>query len=424
MLPVPVQQADHYLLRDLRTGTAIPIGDYLVLGAEAALPHRLEASGIADRHLRIERRPEGYVIKDLRSPTGTFVNNTRVAEAYLRAGDEVQLGEALLVVEDTAAVTSGELSSRNQEWQKQLSRMRPIAISDTPVLLLGPSGSGKEVMAQAIHRASTRYEGPFVSVNCSALTETLVESELFGHVKGSFTGAVSDRKGAFESARGGTLFLDEIGDLPYGLQAKLLRALENSEIRPVGSDRIVQTNVRIIAATHQNLSEKIEAGEFRLDLYYRLAVSSLTAPALKERMEDFEEILMSFARKMRVRFSFTAIQKLKQHSWPGNIRELKNTVARAAAYFPKQGILEENIPAILDPMTAKPLIAAPGPASSAPPVIREIERDIIVRRLSANGGNQRKTAADLRMPKSTLHDRLRLYAIDPKLFLKTRTVTV
>ncbi len=193
---------------------------------------------------------------------------------------------------------------------KNCKNLGNVAKTDFPVLILGPSGTGKDVIAQALHQTSDR-QGPFLSVNCSALSETLIESELFGHVKGSFTGAVNDRKGAFEAARGGTLFLDEIGDLSYNLQAKLLRALENGEIRAVGADRNTQTDVRIIAATHQNLGEKIREGSFRSDLYYRLNVVTVTPPALNLRMEDFEGLLYGFARSMRVRFSHGAIVSLK-----------------------------------------------------------------------------------------------------------------
>ena len=205
--------------------------------------------------------------------------------------------------------------------------------------------------------------------------------------------------------------MDEIGDLPYGLQAKLLRALENNEIRPVGSDRTTTTDVRIIAATHQNLTEKIRDGAFRSDLYFRLNVVAVHPPALAQRMEDFDDLLYSFARQMRVRFSVAAINKLKSHSWPGNIRELKNMVARSSAYFPKQYIEENHIDRLVDkiPMTH------PGEmlSSGAPmPVIKEIEKQMIIKRLIANRGNQRRTAQDLGMPKSTLHDRLKYYEID------------
>jgi len=172
-------------------------------------------------------------------------------------------------------------------------------------------------VSHVIHDYSGRSEGPFVSVNCSALTESLVESELFGHVKGSFTGATSDRKGAFEAARGGTLFLDEIGDLPLSLQPKLLRALENQEIKPVGSDKTLKTDVRIVTATHKNLEKLVIEKTFRSDLFFRIHVVKISIPSLKERMEDFEDLLYHFSREMRVRFSVGAIEKLKEHSWPG-----------------------------------------------------------------------------------------------------------
>ncbi|MEQ1878593.1 MAG: sigma 54-interacting transcriptional regulator, partial [Bdellovibrionia bacterium] len=259
----------------------------------------------------------------------------------------------------------------------------------------------------------------FVSVNCSALSESLVESELFGHVKGSFTGATHDRKGAFEAARGGTLFLDEIGDLPPALQPKLLRALENREIRPVGADRTVETDVRIIAATHQNLRYKIQTGMFRSDLYFRLNVIKINIPDLKDRSEDFEDILNTFCKEMRVRFSYPAILELKKHSWPGNIRELKNAVARASALFQGVRIDEARIPQLID---AVPIQEIPESQAANMPFIKELEREMIRQRLVANQGNQRKTAADLNMPKSTLHDRIKSYGIDVDGLLKENPV--
>lgn len=397
----------------------LPVTEFLNLGKDARFPGPSEDRNISDRHCRIEMKPEGFLIRDLRSTTGTYLNGVKVNEAWLQDGDEIRLGGDLAIFSlqrPEISLTDKFLNSKNDVWKSQLARLPSIARSPYPVLLLGSSGTGKEGLAQKIHEYSGR--GPFVSVNCSALTETLVESELFGHVKGSFTGAISDRKGAFESARGGTLFLDEVGDLTYGLQAKLLRALENNEIRPVGSDRNIQTDVRILAATHQNLSEQINEGKFRRDLYFRLNVVSLTPPLLADRMEDFDDLIYSFARQMKVRFSFGAIQKLKKHKWPGNIRELKNTVARASAFFPKMLIEESHIDEIVDGIDGgKTYIQGVGLQSTSAselPVIKEIEKQMIIKRLIANNGNQRRTAADLGMPKSTLHDRIRTYQIDQR----------
>ena len=318
--------------------TLFSVKEFTTLGTDSQNTIQVTSEQASERHARIEAKNDAYMIRDLRSETGTFVNGTRIHEAWLNDGDLIQIGgDEYVFATALPQLEKGiGLKSKNEIWNRQLQSLGNVALTNFPVILLGPSGTGKEVLAESLHRHSSRSAGPFVRVNCSALTETLVESELFGHIKGSFTGAINDRKGAFESARGGTLFLDEVGDLPYGLQAKLLRALENNEIRPVGSDRTVQTDVRIIAATHQNLAEKIMSGEFRSDLYYRLSVLTVTPPALSERMEDFEELLYFFAKQMRVRFSFGAIQQLKKHTWPGNIRELRNTIARACAFFPKQ----------------------------------------------------------------------------------------
>ncbi|WII73470.1 sigma 54-interacting transcriptional regulator [Bdellovibrio sp. 22V] len=388
----------------------LPVSEFMTLGKDPQCQIQLSGSQISDRHARIERKDHDFVIRDLRSLTGTYVNNARVMEAFLREGDIIRIGEQeFIFMEKNEEQASFPLKSRNEVWNSELQTLSNVAKTDFPVLILGPSGTGKDVIAQALHENSLRELGPFLSVNCSALSETLIESELFGHVKGSFTGAISDRKGAFEAARGGTLFLDEIGDLSYSLQAKLLRALENNEIRPVGADRNVKTDVRIIAATHQNLSEKIKEGTFRADLYFRLNVVTVAPPALEYRMEDFEDLLYGFARNMRVRFSFGAIARMKQHSWPGNIRELKNLVSRAAALYPKLQITEEHIEKLID----RTLLERPDEnVTNNIPVIKEIEKQMIIKRLSANRGNQRRTAQDLGMPKSTLHDRLKYYNID------------
>jgi DNA-binding NtrC family response regulator len=403
-------------------GREIPLKEWLTLGRESA-SFSLTGEGVEERHARLENREGAWILRDLRSQGGTYLNGARVTEAPLTDGDWIRVGrEELLFFDPLTRPSAFPMESRNPEWNAILQSLDGVAASEFPVLLLGPSGTGKDVIAHKMHERSRRAPGPFISVNCSALTETLVESELFGHVKGSFTGAIGDRKGAFEAARGGTLFLDEIGDLPYGLQAKLLRALENGEIRPVGADRPVRTDVRIVAATHQDLFEKVREGAFRSDLFYRLNVLSVSPPALKDRMEDFEELLYGFCRTMRVRFSVDAIRRLQRHDWPGNIRELRNLVARASALYPRQSIEESHIERLLLGASVRPLDPlATGEASGAAaplPVIKEIEKQMILKRLRANRGNQRRTAQDLGLPKSTLHDRIRLYGIDLESFKK------
>ncbi len=397
-------------LKSTTTDHSTLVTDFMTLGKDTACQIAFpEDSLLAERHARVEIRDIGLVIKDLRTDTGTFVNGTRVLEAVLKDGDVIKFGAQELVFSQTEKRSSAfSLNSKNQVWNEELKSLVNAAKTEFPILLLGPSGTGKDIIAQSIHKISYRRHGPFVSVNCSALTETLIESELFGHMKGSFTGAINDRKGAFEAARGGTLFLDEIGDLSFSLQAKLLRALENNEIRAVGADRPTKTDVRIIAATHQSLPSKIRQGAFRSDLYFRLNVLTITPPALIHRMEDFDTLLYSFAKAMRVRFSFAAIERLKKHPWPGNIRELKNLVSRAAALYPHQTIEELHIEKLLD----KNLLNMQDTNPQQIPVIKEIEKQMILKRLEANHGNQRRTALDLGMPKSTLHDRLKYYNIN------------
>lgn len=398
------------------------VNGYAHIGSDSKCQINLISQHVAERHARLEIKDNYLLIKDLKTEIGIKINGVRVTEAILQDGDIISIDSQDFVVHDLTITKSVfPMKSKCDYWNGQLQMLADVATSDYTILLLGPSGTGKDLIAQSVHDFSKKNQQPFISVNCSALTESLVESELFGHTKGSFTGATSDRKGAFETARNGTLFLDEIGELSYNLQAKLLRALENNEIRPVGSDRIIKTNVRVIAATHQNLYHKIREGLFRADLFYRLNVITIEVPALKDRLDDFDDLIYLFAKKLKVRFSFNAIQALKKHDWPGNIRELKNVVTRASVLFPKQYIEEKHIHLLLN---KKEKIAhlqtgvtySDTNAAKELPVIKEIEKQMIIKRLAVNNGSQKLTANDLGIPKSTLHDRIKTYKINPDSF--------
>ncbi len=399
-----------------------PLTEFVYIGSDSSCSIQIQYEAVESKHARLEMRGRQLVIRDMRTRSGTLVNGAQIIEAILRDADLITIGKYEFVVHDLTEIKKEfPLKSRYEHWNEQLKTLSTVAATKHPLLLLGPSGSGKDIIAQALHQNSPQCKATFLSVNCSALTETLIESELFGHIKGSFTGAIADRKGAFETARSGTLFLDEIGDLPYGLQAKLLRALENNEIRPVGSDRTIKTDVRIIAATHQNLYQKIREGSFRSDLFYRLNVITIEVPSLKERIEDFDDLIYQFARQMRVRFSHNALQLLKKHEWPGNIRELKNVVSRASALYPKQYIEEKHIDILLN--KKERLAHAPTGIAYANSnetqhlsVIKEIEKQMILKRLAVNQGNQKRTAIDLGIPKSTLHDRIKNYNISVEEF--------
>jgi DNA-binding NtrC family response regulator len=275
-------------------------------------------------------------VKDLASTNGTVVDGSRVAEAELTAGSTLRVGSQILRIEHEAPAGPAPLPgviTRDPVLGGALEMLRRAAPSRLPVLILGESGSGKEVAARAVHELSARADEAFVPVNCGAISPELAEAELFGHERGAFTGAVGSSPGAFGAADGGTLFLDEIGDLPLPLQVKLLRALEAGEVKPVGSARPRRIDVRIVCATHRDLRKLVRAGSFREDLYYRLAGLSVELPPLRERREDVmplaEHFLAQEADGVQRGFSADARARLLAHGWPGNARELRHVVQLA-----------------------------------------------------------------------------------------------
>lgn len=290
-----------------------------------------------------------------------------------------------------------------------------IADTETTVLISGESGTGKELAARSIHHRSRRVEGPFVAVNCAALPETLLESELFGHAKGAFTDARNDRKGLFLEAEGGTLFLDEIGELPTTMQPKLLRALEENHVRPVGSDKEVPFDVRLICATNRDLEAEIEAGRFREDLFFRINVIPIELPPLKARGSDI--LLLSrtyvdkFAQKSGkqvVGISEPAAEKLLAYSWPGNVRELRNVVERAVALTRFENIAVEDLPEkIRDYRSSQVFIGGEDPSDLVP--MEEIERRYILHVLKSVGGNKTTAARTLGLDRKTLYRKLQQY---------------
>jgi two-component system response regulator GlrR len=308
-----------------------------------------------------------------------------------------------------------EIITRSSAMEDLLSQARRVAASDASVCLYGASGTGKELMARAIHRASPRGDAPFVAVNCGAIPEGLLESELFGHKKGSFTGAVADRRGLFQAAQGGTLFLDEIGDMPLALQVKLLRALEERKVRPVGSHENIAVDVRLIAATHRKLEERIASGEFREDLYYRLSVVKLYIPTLAERREDIPLLANEFLsrlgtryRRGRLTFSPDALQVLVSAPWPGNVRQLLNVVEQAVALAATEVIPESLVSQALDA----------GDSSLTPldEARRAFERDYLVRILKITGGNVTKAARLAGRNRTEFYRLLERHALEPSVF--------
>lgn len=309
---------------------------------------RLSDPTVSRIHCEVRLAPDAVRIVDAGSTNGTFLDGHRVFEAELTSGTVARIGATALRLERGPEPLHVQVSERDGfgkivgkslEMRRIYTIIERVAPTDTTVLLQGETGTGKEVVARTIHDASPRANGPFVAVDCGAIAENLIEGELFGHVRGSFTGAVGDRVGMFEEANGGTLFLDEIGEMPLSVQPKLLRAIDAREVRPVGSSTSRAVNVRIIAATNRQLNPQVNEGLFRDDLYYRLAVVEIGLPALRARREDIPVLAAHFYRAISVggELPEELIPALAMRSWPGNVRELRNFVERCIALGWNQG---------------------------------------------------------------------------------------
>ena len=298
-----------------------------------------------------------------------------------------------------------------------MGQIMQVASSKASVLLRGESGTGKELLAEAIHNASSRRSKPLVRLNCAALPSELLESELFGHERGAFTGAVGTKKGRFELAHTGTLFLDEIGELSAEAQAKLLRALQEGEIQRLGSEKSIKVDVRIICATHQPLENLIQSGRFREDLYYRINVFPIFIPPLRERREDIlplaEYFLESFSKeysKNIKRISMPAIDLLTQYQWPGNVRELRNCMERAALICNEEAIRTYHLPPTLQ--TAES--SATDNQLSFGEAVGKFEQEILVEALQKCGGNMLQVARELRASYRIINYKIKKYNLDPK----------
>jgi two-component system response regulator PilR (NtrC family) len=305
-----------------------------------------------------------------------------------------------------------------------------VAGTESTVLITGESGTGKELVARAIHEASARREGPFVSINCGAFPETLLESELFGYTKGAFTGAAGNRKGLFELANGGSIFLDEIAEMSTAMQVKLLRVLQERKVRPLGARDQVAVDVRVIAATNRELQSVIQQGQFREDLYYRIAVITIPLPALRERPEDIELLAMHFLRihieksgKKLAGISTEALRCLLTYSWPGNVRELENTIERAVALETSELIRVERLPeAVTLNLTSVPQsdsVPIPEGPYDLAGFLADLERNLICKALRTSAGNQTLAAQHLNLTYPSLRHKIQSLGIDPSDFRRS-----
>lgn len=320
---------------------------------------------VSRQHCEIVREGDSYLLRDLNSTNGTFVNQVKIKEIFLNEGLEFQVGSSKITfepIQERIAIQPspknrfGRMIGQDVKMREIFTIIEKISHTDTTVVIEGETGTGKDVLAQSIHEHSRRAKKPFVVVDCSAIPEHLIESELFGHEKGSFTGAFITRKGLFEQANGGTIFLDELGELALDLQPKLLRVLETHKVRRVGGMAETAVDVRVIAATNRKLEDEVKAGRFREDLFYRLSVVRIFLPPLRERMSDLRSLLEHFLRhasfnkdpqsdalKLKT-VSNEAFNLLSAHSWPGNVRELINVVERACTLAETSILSPQDLP--------------------------------------------------------------------------------
>ncbi len=324
-------------------GATCALRHRMVVGTDGKADWTLKDAQVSRLHVELVPTAEGVFVRDLKSTNGTTLGGARIEEALVVDREaQLRLGKTVIriAMRDAAAEASPELSSfgeavsDNPEMRRLFGALARAAQSDSTVLLLGETGTGKDVLARAVKDASPRRDKPMVVIDCGGTSTSLIDSELFGHVKGSFTGAVADRWGAFFEAQGGTVFLDEVGELPPEVQPKLLRVLEAGTAKRTGEDKPRTVDVRVIAATHRNLAEEVAAGRFRKDLFFRLSVVSVTVPPLRARPEDVGLLVRHFLAQSgnaQLEIPAEALAQLVAYPWPGNIRELRNVIDRALA---------------------------------------------------------------------------------------------
>jgi DNA-binding NtrC family response regulator len=417
------------VLKGAQRGRELTIsGDVIRIGKVEGNDLVLPDDTVSRVHCEILRDQKGYLLRDLHSTNGTFLDGAEIREAYIRAGSILTVGtvqlkfqpfEERIDILPSEKESLGEMVGASLRMREIYGLTERIAPTEATVLIEGETGTGKDLLARTIHDLSRRGPQPFVVVDCGAVAPNLIESELFGHEKGAFTGATTTRQGAFETAHGGTLFLDELGELSLDLQPKLLRVLEQREIRRVGGNRTIKVDIRIIAATKRELSKEVAKGKFREDLFFRLSVVPIRMPALRDRKEDLPLLVKSFLAKMNEprEIDQAAMQALMMHDWPGNIRELRNVLERGMYLSPGTSPVK---------LVALPGAAEPGDSTSISgptfdPALSyrdnkekwefEFERRYLRWLMQRAEGNISRAAREADMDRKYLHKLLKKHAI-------------
>jgi len=389
-------------------------GKPVLIGKSAKASISLDDPHVSHEHARVTLTTEGVLVEDLDSRNGTVVNDVPVTSLVLHQGAVITVGKTELLLEVGTAIESigsfhGVIGG-SAAMTKLFATLEKLVRSEVSVMLTGETGTGKDVLARAMHKGGPRASKPFSVFDCGAVAANLVESDLFGHTRGAFTGSTEDREGVFERGNGGTVFLDEIGELPLELQPRLLRVLEQRQVRRVGGADQRDVDVRVIAATNRDLDAEVKAGRFRRDLYFRLSAAVVHVPALRERMEDVPELANSFLRELGkpLVIAPATLKALVDYDWPGNVRELKNVITSAAAvaegttldpqdllFFKRKGARAATLDRL--PLAGRTL--------------EHLERAAIRQTLLQTGNNKRKTAKILGIASSTLYEKIKKYGL-------------
>jgi DNA-binding NtrC family response regulator len=412
----PPQKSPGFSLRIVGDGlaevVALPLAADLVIGRGAEADIRVDDGSISRKHALLSLGPK-LRIKDLGSANGTRVADRPLEAgewAEISAGEVIDLGSVMLILQrgPTQSEPIAPPATAPGAMARAERLLERVAPGEIGVLILGETGVGKEVFAERLHEKSRRAGRPLLKLNCGGFTETLLDSELFGHEKGAFTGADKAKPGLLEMADGGSVFLDEIGELPLGLQARLLRVLQDKKVQRIGALEPRAIDVRFISATNRDLTAEVAAGRFRQDLYYRLEGVTLAIPPLRDRIGEIAGLARGFLAEaaaqtnQTLRLSRGALARLEQHPWPGNIRELRNVIERAALICPGDEILEEHLQLAAEAVRTSGSLHAD---------VESLERQRIVEALEACAGNQTRAAQKLGISRGTLLTRLKQYGI-------------